>query len=32
MHEVIQDYLEMIYNQPHLDADSIDGKQNYCKQ
>ena len=26
MHEVIQDYLEMIYNQPHLDADSVDWK------
>jgi len=26
MHEVIQDYLEMIYNQPHLDAESVDWK------
>ena len=26
MHEVIQDYLEMLYNQPHLDAESIDWK------
>jgi hypothetical protein len=26
MHEVIQDYLEMLYNQPHLDVDSIDWK------
>jgi hypothetical protein len=26
MHEVIQDYLEMMYNQPHLDVDSIDWK------
>ena len=26
MHEVIQDYLEMLYNQPHLDAESVDWK------
>jgi hypothetical protein len=26
MHEVIQDYLEMMYNQPHLDVDSVDWK------
>ena len=26
MHEVIQDYLEMMYNQPHLDVDSINWK------
>lgn len=26
MHEVIQDYLEMMYNQPQLDVDSIDWK------
>ena len=26
MHEVIQDYLEMMYNQPHLDVNSVDWK------
>ena len=26
MHETIQDYLEMLYNQPHLDTDSVDWK------
>ena len=26
MHEVIQEYLEMMYNQPHLDVDSVDWK------
>ena len=26
MHEVIQDYLEMLYNQPHLDTESVDWK------
>ena len=31
MHETIQDYLEMLYNQPHLDTESVEGKQSYCK-
>ena len=26
MHETIQDYLEMLYNQPHLDTESVDWK------
>ncbi len=26
MHETIQEYLEMLYNQPHLDAESVDWK------
>ena len=26
MHETIQEYLEMLYNQPHLDVDSVDWK------
>ena len=31
MHEVIQDYLEMIYNQPHLDAESVDWKAKFLQ-
>jgi hypothetical protein len=29
MHEAIQDYLEMMYNQPHLDVDSIDWNERF---
>ena len=31
MHEVIQDYLEMMYNQPHLDVDAVDWKAKLLK-
>ena len=31
MHEAIQEYLEMLYNQPHLDVNSIDWKGKFLQ-